>query len=249
MTIPTIAIVNRCSVLSDASVQRFAAAFQIQVSRDLALIWDQDATIIFVGKNTNIIPAGVWQLLIEDTSPEADAAGFHELTPDGYPIGHAYVKDSLDDGMLPTVTVSHEGLELLVDPRIDQVRFEPTGPTTGRLRALEIADPPEGDQFSYPIDLHDGKPPVPVTAFVTRAWFQPGPHRAGTVFSHPPGIITKEFELLADGYIGVWEPGKGWSQQFGPGAPGARAINKKLTSRTMRRFNQASIVPSLQNSP
>lgn len=232
---PTLAVVNRCSVLADADILRFTDALQIQIDRDFSPIWDQPANLIFVGK-ADAIPKRVWQLLIEDHSPEADAAGFHELTDDGYPIGHVYAKDSIDGGMLWTVTGSHEGVELLADPRIDQVRFEETGNGTAIIRPLEVADAPEDDQFGYAIDLGDGLPPVIVSAFVTRQWFQPGPHVPGTAFSHPPGILTAAFELAPGGYIGVWECGKGWSQQFAGGVAGKRAM-KKAMSRTMRRFN------------
>jgi hypothetical protein len=229
---PTVAVVNRCSVLADADVLRVMDALQIQVDRDFSPVWDQGANLIFVPKTTNIIPKGCWQLLVEDTSPEADAAGFHLLTNDGYPIGHVFAKDSIDGGMSYSVTMSHELLELLVDPRIDQVRFDQD---TGIIRALEVCDAVEDDSLGYDIDLSDGKPPVKVSAFQKREWFQAGPHVHGTTYSFPPGIVTRAFELASGGYIGIWECGKGWSQQLAAGTPGARTV-KKATSRTLRRF-------------
>lgn len=232
---PTVAVVNRCSALEDAEVLRFTKAFQVQVDRDLAPIWDQPANLIFVGKNETP-PKHVWQLLIEDHSPEADAAGFHLVTDDGYPLGHVYAKDAIEGQMSWTVTGSHEGCELLVDPRCDQVRFNQTSATAGVIYALEICDAVEDDQFGYGVSPGDGGPDVLLSAFMTRQWFQLGPHRAGTAYSYPVGIVNAPFELADGGYIGVFTFGKGWDQVFAKGPPGRRAI-KKSTSRTMRRFH------------
>lgn len=233
---PTLAVINRSTSVTDAEGARFTTALQVQIDRDFSPIWDQAANLMFVGL-TGTIPRGMWQLLLEDHSSDADALGFHLLTDDGYPIGHVYVKDSKADGLSWTVTGSHEAIELLGDPRIDQVRFEPTGDTTGVLRALELCDAVEDDSFGYDVDLKDGLPPVKVSAFQTRQWFQPGPHPPGTHFSFPPGIVSAPFELADGGYIGIWECGKGWSQQLADTAPGARAV-KKPTSRTLVRFNR-----------
>ncbi len=233
---PFMAVINRSSAVTDAEVARFTSALQVQIDRDFSPVWDQPANLVFVGL-THTVPRGVWQLLIEDTSPDPGALGFHLLTDDGHPIGHVYAKDSINDGLSWTVTGSHEALELLADPRIDQVRFQPTGNVTGMLRALEVCDACEDDSFGYDVDLHDGLPPVKVSAFVRRHWFEPGPHPPGTHFSVPPGILKAPFELATGGYIGIWECGKGWSQELAGSTAGARAVKRKA-SRTLLRFNK-----------
>src|SRR5947207_13705271 len=111
---PTIAIVNRSTVISDDKVKAIAAALQIQVKRDLRLHWPIDADVAFLPGKTKA-PKDAWQLVVLDTSDQADALGYHDVTAAGLPLGKAFAKSDLEAGDDPGVTLSHELLEMLVD--------------------------------------------------------------------------------------------------------------------------------------
>lgn len=191
----TIAVVNESTVLADAQVAEMTAALQTQVSRDFAPVWGIDAQLAFVPKGQTA-PAGAWSLAVLDDSDQADALGYHEVQG-VVPYGLAFARSDIEDGLQPSVTVSHELLEMLVDPWIfSVVLLEKAGGTVfgngGVMLAEEVCDAVEADNFGYAIDG------VLVSDFVTPAWFG----SPGTQFDFC-GHCTKAYQLLSGGYIGV----------------------------------------------
>ena len=200
----TVAIVNQCTVLTDAQVTPVVAALQVQVSRDVAPAWGIDAHVIQVMKG-QVAPKGVWQLVLLDNADQAGALGYHDLTSDGLPIGKAFMKTDLDNGAIWSVTVSHELLEMLVDPWINLTVFSQTTNTAGKLYAYEVCDACEADNLAYDING------VKVSDFVHPSWFSdPGSKDK----MDQMGKITKSFQVLAGGYIGEFDVtrGGGWKQ-------------------------------------
>src|SRR5882672_8318647 len=108
---PTIAIGNRSSVLKDASVEAMVVALQKQVTDDFRPIWGGGADLVFVPSKKKA-PKDAWWLMVLDTSDQADALGYHDVTAAGLPLGKAFAKSDLDAGYTPSVTVSHELLEM-----------------------------------------------------------------------------------------------------------------------------------------
>jgi hypothetical protein len=196
---PAIAIVNQSTVLKDAEIVPAVQALQVQLSRDLQKFWNASAWLTFVGLNRPI-PPGCWQLLIKDTSDVEGALGYHTETPDGLPIGYVFAKTDLDASSSWTVTLSHELIELRVDP---WTTFAAAGTVNGKpvFRALEPGDPCEDDSFGYDIGG------VLVSDFVTPKYFEDqskaGPFDFG-------GHVTKPGELLINGYQSIFQDGQ-WS--------------------------------------
>lgn len=191
----TIAIINQSTVLTDDQVAPMVAALQTQVSRDFAPIWGIDAQLQFVGQGQRPA-AGAWQLVVLDDSDQAGALGYHEVQGD-LPYGLAFAKSDIEDGLQPSVTVSHELLEMLLDPWIFSVVPLDNGAGTvfgkgGIMLAEEVCDAVEADNYGYQIDN------VLVSDFVTPAWFG----SPGTQFDFC-GHCTKAYQLLPGGYIGV----------------------------------------------
>lgn len=223
---PVVAIVNRSALMSDADLVPIIAALQTQLSRDFEPIWDQGATLTHVAAGARL-PRGAWIIAIHDTITEADALGFHALTQGGTPVSYV----SLAGDPRPSVTLSHELLEMLLDPRIDQTVFQQLTDTTGVIFAKEACDACEDDSLAYRIN------DIMVSDFVTRAYFQNEPHRADTKFSFKDNL-PGPFTIAEGGYASIFEvrPGTaGWVQRLADGAPGRRALNKAITSRTVRR--------------
>lgn len=221
-TVPTIAVIRETTLLTDDQVVAYAAAQQIQIDRDFAPIWGLHAVVEFVAPGC-VIPAGAWQIVLIDHSPDADALGAHDDTgPGGLPRSWVAVADDMQDKLAWTVTASHECLEMLADPMINQ-----TVDHGGYEFAMEVCDSPEDDRFAYAVDGQM------LSAFVTPAWFGNG---TGPL-SHPDGILHAPFRLAPGGYIGRRQlPNGEWQQEFEQFRPGLRAVSKGPCSRTMRRF-------------
>lgn len=200
-----IAIINASTVVEDAELAACVKALQKQVDNDLVPAWGVPAELRFVPKGQGPLP-GEWWLAILDDSDQAGALGYHDLTNDGLPISKAFAGSDIKYGVSWTVTVSHELLEMLIDPNINLTVFD-LGPFGARLYAYEVCDACEADEFGYEIDG------ILVSDFVYPAWFESFRKPGSTEFDHK-GHITQPFELLKGGYIGVNDitSGLGWSQ-------------------------------------
>ena len=141
-------------------------------------------------------------------------------------------------GLQWTVTASHELLEMLGDPDINLTAFVQPNPdaATGLLYAYEVCDACENDQFGYDIDGSL------VSDFVYPAWFESFRQPGSTQFDYQKKI-SKPFELLPGGYIGVFDvtAGNGWQQIIAPEKPGTRGrpvgseVRPHIGSRRERR--------------
>lgn len=206
MSVINISVINGSSVLTDSDVQPVVDALQKQVDNDFGPAWGVDAKLSFVPQGGSP-PAGSWWLLILDDSDQADALGYHDLTSEGLPLGKVFAATDLKFGTNWTVTASHELLEMLADPNINLTVFAQSDSAAGRLYAYEVCDACENDQFGYLIGN------VLVSDFVYPAWFEDFRPASSTQFDQGQRI-TQPLQLLAGGYIGVFDisSGSGWQQ-------------------------------------
>ena len=211
---PHIAIINHSTVVSDQDGEAMTTALQKQVTKDFGPLWGCSADLLFVG-NGHKAPKDAWWLAILDNSDQADALGYHDITPAGKPLGKAFAKSDIDNGYIVSVTVSHELLEMLADPEINLCAQ--VGP---RLYAYEVCDPCEADEFGYKIDG------VVVSDFVTPAWFAPPANHLKGPFDFNK-LIEKPLTLLKGGYLQYLDltGSAGWQQETAA----------KITARTRPR--------------
>lgn len=221
-----VAVLNRSTVLSDSDASAIVAALQIQASRDFAAVWGIDAKLTFIPKAQTTGWEGKWNLLLLDTSDEANALGYHDLTPEGLPVGKVFAKTDLQYRAVVSVTASHELLEMLLDPFISLCAEDPK---RGVFVAYEASDAVEADELGYAING------VTVSDFVTPAFFDPtATGRKGETFSFKRHVHAP-FELAPGGYESVYVPGRGWTQHTARDA-GARASDRpRVGSRRERR--------------
>jgi hypothetical protein len=224
-----IAITNSSTVLTDDQVQAAVPALQIQVHRDFAPVWGIDADLTFIPQGGPIPPTS-WQLVVFDNSDQAGALGYHDLTPQGLPLGKIFAGTDIQYGEQWTVTASHELLEMLGDPDINLTAFVQSTDTAGRLYAYEVCDACEADNLGYQING------VLVSDFVYPAWFESFWQQGATQFDQQ-GRISAPFQLLAGGYIGIFDvsAGSGWSQITAQGAPHEYKARARVGSRRERR--------------
>jgi hypothetical protein len=239
-----VAITNISTVVSDADVQLAIAALQIQVTKDFLPIWDLGAELFFLPK-TQKPDMGVAQLIVADTSDQAGALGYHELTVNGDPIGYCFAKSDIDDGTKWSITLSHELLEMLADPGINQVAEVDNQDGSITFYAYEVCDACEGDQYGYvikhpddtPMEFSDGSQ-IYVSDFVTPEFFM-SPAPPNVAFD-VRGQIQVPLQILPDGYLSVLQVknSAGWQQltaEKGTGRvmPGGKVA--PIGSRRMRR--------------
>src|SRR4051812_39696815 len=221
------AVLNRSTVASDDEVATIVGALQKQVDNDYARAWGTVAKLEFLPKDQLTGWENKWNLVVLDTSDEANALGYHDLTPDGLPLGKCFAKTDQLAGSQLSVTMSHELLEMLGDPDINlQAPDE-----HGRIYAYENCDAVEADEIGYEIDG------VLVSDFVYPEWFVPSLRgKTDVQFSHKQHV-TGPFELAQGGYISVtdvWPPN--WQQIYPPNAATVAAIQRpRVGSRRERR--------------
>ncbi len=202
-----VAVINESKSVSDKDVRAVVKALQVQVSKHFAPVWGIDAKLTFVPKGQK--PAsGSWWLVYFDDSDVAGALGYHDVTSEGLPLGKVFAGTVKKYGGSHSVTASHELLEMLGDPDINLTVFVESESTAGVLYAYEVADACEADQFGYKIG------DILVSDFVYPSWFQSFWQSQQTQFDYMKKI-TKPFQLLSGGYIGVYDIGSGggWTQK------------------------------------
>jgi len=227
-SVPRVAVVNESTIVPAAESYHFTKALQLQVRRDFAPVWGIDATIVATASAD--VAAYNWVLGIFDDSDQADALGYHDLTPQGKPVMKIFAKDSAAAGVSISSVASHELLETLADAFIESLNLQDNGDGTGVLYAQEVCDPVEADAY----DIYGAE----MSNFVTPWWF-------GDPL--PPGLsydflkkLTAPFTMTPGGYFSTRDiTGKGlqpWTQTFAD----KRAIALAKLSRGIRKYNRVS---------
>ena len=148
MPFPTISIVN-FSALSDNDVQTAIRAVNRQIQEDFAPIWGTIWDLRLHGSSFNAddidslveeFVQGEAVLYIVDEGHLPGAAGYHAMNGREMPYGFVFVTDPNDW----TVTLSHEALELIIDPTV-YVLVPGPDPRPGKqdnivLHAYEVCD-------------------------------------------------------------------------------------------------------------
>ena len=201
-----VSVMNGSTVLTDVQIREIIPALQAQVHQDFARVWGIDADLAFVPSGASPT-LGSWWLGVFDNSDQAGALGYHDVTSEGLPLGKVFAGSDIQAGLSWTVTASHELLEMLADPEINLSVMVDNGDGTNTLYAYEVCDACEADTFAYRIEN------VLVSDFVYPAWFESF-QKAGSAQFDQMRHMTKPFQLLQGGYIGVYniQRGSGWTQ-------------------------------------
>ncbi len=231
-----VSIVNKSTLFKDSELKPLANAMQIQVSRDFAPIWGVSVQIYYTPSTANPTPDN-WIVSIFDDPDAADALGYHDVTVTGLPLGKVFVKPTLAQGSQVSSTVSHEILEMIIDPDINlTAEYDDHQGRPSKFYAYEVCDAPEDDQYGYKIDT-DGQS-ILVSDFVTPAWFESYNKKGPYDFRSK---IGKPFEILPGGYIGFLDLGNlaaGWQQQIHKGGMTTKKLalaRPRVGSRRQRR--------------
>jgi hypothetical protein len=158
-------------------------------------------------------PAGAWNLILLDNSDQQGALGYHDdENGTGIPYAEVFCKDSVADGAIPSSVASHEVLEMLVDPWVNNARKVPRKDTQ-QFYIVEVGDPVQGND--YDVGAPEGRTTgVMVADFALPSWWE---LETGPAFSFRHSV-TKAWEVAPQGYISVapLNDPSNWSQIFGP---------------------------------
>ena len=186
-----IACINTATVDLGVPFDKLTAALQKCFDQHFLPIWGYPVKLY----NTKTAKPTDWQFVYFDNADAANALGYHDLTKDGQPAAKIFVKTTLADKQLVSVTACHELFEMVIDP-IANLWAEAAD---GTEYAYEMCDAVEEDTF-----LVDG---IQMSNFVHPTWFEPFKHPPGTKYDHL-GLLTKPFSMTKGGYVIIKKKGK-----------------------------------------
>ncbi|HLQ38618.1 MAG TPA: hypothetical protein VK348_12495 [Planctomycetota bacterium] len=215
-SVPRIACFNRATMPLGVDFDLLIAAMQTYIDQHVAPVWGTPANLV----KSHGFQKGAWAIVFLDDADQPGALAYHDLTPDGLPQSKVFVRTTLQNGDLVSVSASHELVEMLVDPAINMMT---TGPDPKVMYAYESADPVEALSFEVQgVEMSD---------FVHPAFFETF-HRPGSVRFDHLGKVKRPFQILAGGYQIVFKNGK-WSQVF------ASATKQRQFGREDRRGHRS----------
>lgn len=237
-----IAVFNQSTAMANDEAETIVAAVDKQFQSDFNPAWDTNVTVKFYA-DPKSIPADEWQLGLFDNSDQAGALGYHDYNSNGGPLGKAFVGTDKQVGDSPSVTISHEAMEMAADPDITRTYFITLSSSDVTVYALEVCDPVESDHDGYQIDG------VLVSNFITPAWYDPGKlNQQGAKFDHQ-GVLTRPFTIQPDGYLSVWTPSGGWQQashsaaRTNPAVRNSTRIGSRMEKRRVGRDEWRTSAP------
>ncbi len=196
MSVIQVGLVDKTGALDPKLVEAAAAALNIQVIRDLANIWNVQATVRYL-PDPKHIPPGVWPVFLDAKLPPTEG-GVH-LDKRNQPYALVEGSPGSDDW---TIDASHETLEMIVDPggnrlqtsRSIEISGHGVADSTGQYDYLvEACDPCEANEYAYSIDG------IAVSDFITPHFYDPVA-TSGTRYSFG-GNIKAPRQVLPGGYI------------------------------------------------
>jgi len=205
-----VAIVNSSTTTSDSDLQPIVAALQTQVNEHLAPIWGTGADLSFFAKDKNV-PADNWKLEIIDNPDQPGMLSYHSYTDSGLPFAKISAVAIKSSGLSLSQSMSHELLNMLVDPRGNSMIFvDSSDGTKAKLYIVEVADACEAEEDGYRINQ------ILVSNFVYPTWFEPSIKSEENVQLDHLKRLKKPLELCPNGHAYVYEISNGkWTPIFG----------------------------------
>ncbi|MCA1815226.1 MAG: hypothetical protein LC746_02240 [Acidobacteria bacterium] len=200
---PTVVIENRArKLVTDDEVFRAIPALQWQVTRDFEPVWGVGAQLVFKSGGSRV-PKDAYRIRIKDHATKEDEGylGYH-IQRNGYPVAMIFADEDLKDDKTISVTLSHEILEMLVDPLLNLYAYRPGKGRDRRERGYfyEVCDAVQCQHYRI-----NG---VSVCDFVYPEWFEFAWPRGSRRFDHL-GLLREPFELLKGCYADIYEKGRG----------------------------------------
>ncbi len=227
---PTIYVTNKSrGFMSDADVTAIIPAVQRQVTEHFQPAWGVGAQLIFAKEN---VPAHAYQIVVYKAAKSAedeDYLGYH-FSPEGYPVASIFARDDMEKDKSISVTLSHEVLEMLVDPACNL--YAKRSSAVGRPERIyfyEVCDPVQCVHYHV-----DG---VKVCNFVYPAWFEDNWELKpkGIRFDHRH-TLERPFQILSGCYAEIYEAKRGAMTIWGNNRKGNRGRHRDKARRSRTRL-------------
>jgi hypothetical protein len=204
-THPLIVIESTTKLISPRKVRGMIEALQTQVTRDFQPAWGIGATIVYAEEGVEYPDA--YRIYIRRSARGEDKGylGYH-FSKEGYPVATIFAEDDLKDDKTISDTLSHEILEMLVDPACNLYAHRPAkGRRPARGYFYEVCDAVQS--VKYKIGRHR------VCNFVYPEWFEHTWEPGSRKFDYLDEL-NEPFEVLADCYADVFQRTRGKRAHF-----------------------------------
>jgi hypothetical protein len=203
-----ISVVNY-STLADEDVQAAIRAVNRQIAEDFAPNWGFGGQLRLEGgvgrvpdqQNLSELRGDALLYLYDNTDPQG-ALGSHGQSARGVPYGFVFADLCLRLGDPWSMTLSHEALELIADPRGNLLArgAHPGEPTRDVFHWFEMCDAVQNEWYWV-----DG---FKVSNFVLPSYFTPGEEAGGRndFLGRKDGNPLTSFGVRPGGYIGFYDP-------------------------------------------
>lgn len=236
-TNPLIVIESTTSLVSERKVRGIIDALRTQVTRDFQPAWGIGATIIYAEEGVEYPDA--YRIYIRRSARGEDKGylGYH-FSAEGYPVATIFAEDDLKEDKTVSDTLSHEVLEMLVDPACNLYAHRPAkGKRPARGYFYEVCDAVQCTK--YRIGRHR------VCNFVYPEWFEHNWQPDGKRKFDHLGKLGEPFEVLEGCYADIFQRTRGKRALFrtvwGPDNERERGKGKR-SHRKGHRNRQRKIV-------
>jgi hypothetical protein len=231
-----IGVINRSRTVSDADV-----AFWVKACSDQAIECATERGInpipVAFYSSPDGLPSGDVRIIsIVDSLDEPGVLGYHD---DEFGVIYGMV---LAQGDRTSVTLSHEILEMLCDPKCNRWITLPDGI---RMVAEEVCDPVEADTYPVSVTIFGETRQVSISNYVLPSWFDP---RGEFPFDKMRRLGSGMPTMRPGGYLIVRDDSGNVSNVFASKGIVPQTFSRKLSnalSRTLRRTSRADLVERL----
>ncbi len=217
-----IGVIRRSNAITDADIAFMCKAVSAQVY-ECAEAWGLPPTpVAFYSKEEGLPDGDVRIMSIVDDDGSSGTIGFH----DNWAGTISARVEAM--GARTSIIISHEALEMLVNPNVNLWHTMPDGK---RMTAREICDACESDTYIEPVSIMGETRGIEVSNYLLPSWFDP----FGKFPFDRMSKLTAPFTMDAGGYLIVRDDNRNISNVFASGMPArmARKLANPL-SRTMR---------------
>jgi len=233
----SLALIDPDHLVSADDATAVAAAVSKQIQNHLAPAWDATGSLHYFSRPESV-PNGYALIHLVATKANGEY-GYHALSGNR-PVAYVEVKG---DATVWSLTVSHEALEMIVDPSGNTL-VAGTSPDGQRhvQYLVEICDPCQSPTVGYSIDG------FLVSEFVLKSYYSsqstPGPHSINARVLAPRS-------LLPDGYLSWMDPAQGnqWfkKEMDSDGVPSTSLIGMPPTGMSLRSWVDRATMRSRRN--
>lgn len=198
---PVIYVRNETNgLLKDDEIASLVPAVQRQVTEHFEPVWGIGARLLFAKGR---VPRDAYQIVVYETAKDEadkDYIGYH-FSPEGYPVAGIFAREDMSKDGTISETLSHEVLEMLVDPACNLYARRNSGVgRPERIYFYEVCDPVQC--VHYFIDR------VKVCNFVYPSWFEDNWAPKSRPFDHRRELESP-FQILPGCYAEVYEAKRG----------------------------------------